>query len=581
MNIRRILSYIAVAVLAAIIWNTWVKEQPEKPASAAATSSTTATRASSGTSFAPSAFNPNQKPEKKSQKTTEKNLPPGVVSGVNGSTNLINVTTDVLQVGINPKGGILSSVKLTKYPVSIKEKNTPIAIISDQPQHYYVAQSGLTNTGKAGKSEVINYKSSQPSYTLSKDANQLAVSLSGKTANGLIVTKSYVFTKGSYAIKLNYTIKNSSGKTWNGNLYTQLMRKQPEKHGHLFYSRSYNGAAVSSPETPYEKITYKDMNKANIDRKNIGGWVAMQQHYFLSAWIPENQTNMNYFYSNVDKTGHGNIYTIGFVNQGLSINGGATAATNATLYVGPELAKNLKPLAPGLDRTIDFGWLWWVSTIIFWIMSLVHYVLGNWGWAIVFTTIIIKFILYPLTATSFRSMARMRELQPKMQRLKEQYGDDRQAMSRATMELYKKEKINPVGGCLPMLIQIPVFIGLYYVIIESVQLRQAPFIFWIHDLSVKDPYYVLPILMGLSMLLQQRLTPASPDPMQAKIMMFIPVVFTFFFINFPAGLTLYWLVNNCVQIGQQWYVNKTMDAHMAKKKAKKKKKSKFSNFLKK
>ena len=209
-------------------------------------------------------------------------------------------------------------------------------------------------------------------------------------------------------------------------------------------------------------------------------------------------------------------------------------------------------------------------------MSLVHAVLGNWGWAIVVTTIIIKFVLYPLSATSFRSMAKMRELQPKMQQLKEKFGDDRQAMSKATMELYRKEKINPLGGCLPMIIQIPIFIGLYYVIIESVQLRQAPFIFWIHDLSVKDPYYVLPILMGLSMLLQQRLAPSSPDPAQAKMMMFLPVVFTIFFINFPAGLTLYWLVNNCVQILQQWYVTRTFEQHKAKKvrKAKARKKNK-------
>jgi YidC/Oxa1 family membrane protein insertase len=306
----------------------------------------------------------------------------------------------------------------------------------------------------------------------------------------------------------------------------------------------------------------------------------MQQHYFLSAWIPIDQQLTNRFYSQVTNLDGGfKVYTIGFFGPQLTTAPGATGSAGSTLYVGPEIASTLKPIAPGLDRTIDYGWLWWISIILFWLMESIHKLVGNWGWSIVITTIIIKFVLYPLSATSFRSMAKMREMQPKLQQLKERFGDDRQALSRATMELYRKEKINPLGGCLPMLIQIPVFIGLYYVIIESVQLRQAPFILWIHDLSVKDPYYVLPILMGFSMVLQQRLTPSSPDPAQAKMMMIIPLVFTVFFLNFPAGLTLYWLVNNCVQILQQWYVTKTFEAHKEKKARKAKAKKKKKNSL--
>ncbi len=301
----------------------------------------------------------------------------------------------------------------------------------------------------------------------------------------------------------------------------------------------------------------------------------MQQQYFLSAWVP-NQNTVNHYYSHVtvpkDSTGKNDIYTLGYVTPALSLAPGQSGSSQSTLYVGPEIASNLQPLAKGLDLTIDYGWLWWLSKILFWIMKHINSVVHNWGWTIVLTTALIKIVFYWFSDKSYRSMAKMRQVQPRMQALKERFGDDKQALTKATMELYKKEKINPMGGCLPMLIQIPVFFALYYVLIEAVQLRQAPFIFWIHDLSVKDPFYILPILMGASMFLQQRLSPPPPDPTQAKIFMFLPLIFTVFFLSFPAGLVLYWLTNNVLSIAQQYYVMKTFDPKKEKQKRKKRKK---------
>lgn len=557
MNIRRLLSYAAVAILGGSLWTNWVNEHPPQK-TVEPTVSSEAPAAQNG-AFVPETFNPVTASDDKTQQATSTDAPRLPRS------KRVYVKTDTLDIAINLTGGNIVRAELPHYSVSIEDKR-PITILQDSASSPYYSQSGLTNVGE------VTYRAQQNRYEMAEGGDTLTVTLEGEADNGLKLIKTFTFTRGSYAVAMHYTIKNSGREKWNGSLYTQLVRALPDVKDHKFYARSYNGGSISSPEIPYQKVTYKAMNKANINKTAIGGWAAMQQHYFLSAWIPATQQQSNHFYSRSNN----DIYTLGFVSPQISVAAGQAVTTTATLYVGPEIARDLKKLAPNLERTIDYGWLFWISVVLFWLMEMVHWVVGNWGWSIVITTVIIKFILYPLSATSFRSMARMRELQPKMQQLKERHAGDRQAMSRATMELYRKEKINPLGGCLPMLIQIPIFIALYYVIIESVQLRQAPFIFWIHDLAIKDPYYVLPILMGLSMLVQQKLTPSSPDPAQAKMMMFIPVVFTVFFVNFPAGLTLYWLVNNCVQILQQYYVSKTFDSHKEKKarKAKNKKKNK-------
>ena len=464
---------------------------------------------------------------------------------------LIKVHTDVLDVALDSMGGNIVSAKLLQYPVELHQ-TTPVQLLSSDATDYYVTQSGLMSGGKDLTSQVL-CQSAQREYTLRPQQKNLVVKLSCNQG-GVILEKVFTFAPKSYAIAVDYSIINQSGKNWDGQLYAELKRKAPEKSGGFFKISTYSGAAISSADKPYEKIDFDEMLKTPLNREIQGGWLALEQRYFLSAWVPDNAKVHRYFSSaNVDQ-----IYGIGMMDN-VVLSAGDKTQFKTTLYIGPEIAKNLQAVAPNLDRTVDYGWLWFVSIALFWVMQQIFKVVGNWGWAIVLVTVLIKLAFYKLSETSFRSMAKMKDLAPKMQALKERYGDDKQKMSQATMEMYRKEKINPLGGCLPILIQIPVFIALYYVLIYAVELRHAPFIWWIHDLSAKDPYYILPILMGVSMFVQQKMTPASPDPMQAKMMMMLPVIFTVFFLSFPSGLVLYWLVNNCLTVLQQWHINRRLE----------------------
>jgi YidC/Oxa1 family membrane protein insertase len=568
MNARRLIVYLIVAMLGVFVWRAWQHDYPPVQSANPVTSqaeppATAGSSIENGSStYVPSAPTASTSPKRKHLPTTPKIT--------QDSGELVQVKTDVFEAKISLEGGNLVSVRLLKYPAKTKQIDNPVEILSNTPGDQYVAESGLTGTSDKGK---VTFSAAKKEYMLGSGDSELQVVLTGKTTSGLKIIKTYTFKRDRYAVNVGYAITNTASSEWSGSLYTQFLQHKRVSGSSGLYSRSYTGGAISSPETPYQKIKYKEMKAGNLSKTHVGGWVAFQQQYFLSAWIPGKQGTKNHFYTHVISTpNQDDVYVIGLITPQVRIQPGSTTNTSATIYVGPEIAKRLQGLAPGLDHTIDYGWLWPVSVLIFWLMNKIHSLLGNWGWAIIFTTIIIKMGFYWFSATSFRSMAKMREIQPKLKALKERYADDKPAFSKATMELYKKEKINPLGGCLPILVQIPVFIALYYVLIESVQLRQAPFIFWIQDLSAKDPYYVLPILMGLSMLVQQKLTPASPDPTQAKIMMILPVVFTVFFLNFPSGLVLYWLVNNCVQVLQQWYVMRTFEAHKQKKHAKRKKK---------
>jgi len=344
---------------------------------------------------------------------------------------------------------------------------------------------------------------------------------------------------------------------------TQLLRSSPkEDKSSIFHVGSFTGASYSVPgQTRFQKLAFDKMSKNNLDVKSEGGWVAMQQHYFLSAWVPTSDSKNRFYTRALDDD-----FTIGVVTKPIAVAQNGSEIVTSRLYIGPEDGDKLKAIAPGLDLTIDYGWLWFLSSFLFWVMKGIHSVVGNWGWTIVLVTVLIKLAFYRLSATSYKSMAAMRKLQPKLQALKERYGDDKAKISQGTMELYRQEKVNPLGGCLPILIQIPVFIALYWVLLESVQLRQAPFIFWIQDLAMSDPYHILPIIMGATMLIQQKLNPAPPDPMQAKIMMFLPLLFTALFWNFPAGLVLYWIVNNTLSILQQWYITRKYSDDKSKKK---------------
>lgn len=471
---------------------------------------------------------------------------------INRNLKPVDVKTDVLSLEISPDNGDIISAKLLDYAISLKDKS-PLSILEDQKGHAYIAQSGVLSQSIT---KPMIFSSEKSNYVLAKNQNQLNVVLTYQ-GNGLLVTKTYTLTKGSYDIAVKTEIKNTSSESINARTYNRLTRSEPEKKGGFFDVHSYatyTGAVLSSTENKYQKESFSDISKASTTVQTDNGWVAMVEHYFLSAWIPQG-TGSNLLYTQKNANGS---FSTGVVQPEVSLKSGQTMTQQANLYVGPALKDQLEAAAPNLSYTIDYGLLWFISVIIFWAMAHIYTIVGNWGLAIILVTLLIKLLFYPLSAKSFRSMAKMRLLQPKIKQLKERLGDDRQKMSQAMMELYRKEKVNPLGGCLPILIQIPVFIGLYWVLLESVQLRQAPFIFWIHDLSQKDPYYVLPILMGLSMLLQQKVNPSPPDPVQARVMMLMPVVFTVMFISFPSGLVLYWLTNNLLTVAQQLWVNHRM-----------------------
>ncbi|HEX7026855.1 MAG TPA: membrane protein insertase YidC, partial [Gammaproteobacteria bacterium] len=374
--------------------------------------------------------------------------------------------------------------------------------------------------------------------------------------------------RDSYAIEVVHRVENGSEQVWRGSQYRQLQRNHLEEGGNRFLV-TYTGAVVYSPAKKYQKIDLesiaevhrcdlaKNKNKKDPECGIDSGWVAMIEHYFLSAWIPPETATANTYYTHYESaagTTGSERYTIGITSSPQSVSPGQSLTFSSLLYVGPKEQQRLEKIAPGLKLTVDYGYLTVIAQPLFWLLDKIHSLVGNWGWAIVLVTLLIKLLFYKLAETSYRSMAKMRQVQPKMMAIRERYADDRQRQSQAMMELYKKEKINPLGGCLPMLIQIPVFIALYWVLLESVELRQAPFILWIQDLSVKDPYFVLPVIMGVSMYFQQKLNPAPLDPVQAKVFAVLPFVFTVFFAFFPAGLVLYWVVNNVLTIAQQWFI---------------------------
>lgn len=548
MDIRRVILYSALALVLYSLWTAWQRDypvqQPEKQPQ-------TADRLEHDRVFPAM---PKKDSSHRSAAESQQTLTASTDSAEVKDSQLISVKTDVLKFAIDTAHGDVVLAKLLQYPVSVDQKDTPFTLLNDDKDQRYVANSSLFVTkGQTVKPLDFNFKADKQHYELAPEQEQLTVTLTGETANGLNVKKQFVVTRGSYLIEMRYEIRNSTDKPWVGYLNTQLLRSTPpEDKSSMFHIGSFTGASYSNPgQHRYQKVSFKEMQKANLDVQAKGGWVAMQQHYFLSAWVPPADSSQRFYTRAID----GN-YTIGAVSQPIRVEPNEKESVGAKLYTGPEIASVLKSIAPGLDLTIDYGWLWFLSSLLFSVMKAIHSVVGNWGWSIVLVTMLIKLAFYRLSATSYKSMAAMRKLQPRLQELRERFGDDKAKMSQATMELYRKEKVNPLGGCLPIVIQIPVFIALYWVLLESVELRQAPFILWINDLAAADPYHVLPIIMGGTMLIQQKLNPAPPDPTQAKIMMFLPILFTGLFWNFPAGLVLYWIVNNTLSILQQWYITR-------------------------
>ncbi len=492
----------------------------------------------------------------------------------NGTTNgqrIIRVKTDTLIVDIDRRGGDIVSVKLRQHLQTIDAKD-PFVLLERNTQRTYIAQSGLIGpNGTDSRSGRAVFTSAYSSYTMNNEP-ALNVDLVYHGSTGIVLTKRFHFRANDHLIDVSYIIDNHSSEQWQATFYSQINRDSSEDPGANdigFGVRSYLGAATTNEESPYEKISFDDIEETPYRHQQTGGWVAMLQHYFVSAWIPSDKQQHSYF----TKKSKSGLNIIGFTSAPTVVEPGESASVGAHFYAGPKNQYRLKEIAPHLDLTVDYGWLWWISQPLYTLLYFfatgdfhafdkvfsVGFGVGNWGVAIILLTVVIKLAFFRLSAASYRSMANMRRVQPKMLAIRERHGDDKQAQSKAMMELYQKEKINPLGGCLPILIQMPVFIALYWALIESVELRHAPFFLWINDLSVMDPWFVLPVIMGATMWMQQRLNPAPPDPMQAKVMQWMPIVFTFFFLWFPAGLVVYWISNNVLSIAQQWVITRQIE----------------------
>jgi len=483
----------------------------------------------------------------------------------NVSNQYVHVVTDVFDITIDRVSGNLVSSSLLQYDRELNS-DEPLKLLSSTQNRIYVLESGLIGRDGPDNSRNGNapiYSSAQANYQMMDSENRLAVDLNYTTDSDVNIIKRFTFNRDDYQIDIRYLIDNQSNSEWQANFTGKIVRDQAgdQTSQNSMGIKAFLGLVISTPEDPYEKYDFDDLKDEPINQSVTNGWMAFLQHYFLTAWIPEPDQQ-----SQFQTTRRGALTVMGFVYPATNVPAGETVEVGASAYVGPKIIDRLEAVAPNLDRTVDFGWLFFISLPLFVVLNWFHGIIGNWGVSIILLTVLVKGLFFHLSATSYRSMARMRAVAPKLARMKELHGDDRQRMSTEMMALYKREKINPLGGCLPILVQMPVFISLYWVLFESVQLRHAPFALWIHDLSVMDPYFILPIIMGASMMLQMHLNPTPPDPMQAKIMKLMPVVFTIFFLWFPAGLVLYWVVNNILSISQQWYITRKIEAQMAEKK---------------
>jgi len=544
MDSQRTILVFALLLILMFIWQAWEREhQPPAPAP----------RATVAPEPKPGSPQPAVTP---SAGATLAQTPSGTTLA---SGQRIRVTTDVFDAVIDTQGADLRVLRLLKFSIAVDKPNTPLTLLIDHGPDFYVVQSGLLGLAGTLPNHTTRYESRVTRYALKDGEQELRVPLHWTGPDGVRYTKTYIFRRNAYLVDVVYDVTNRSAREWRGYFYGRFVRDHIDHRGWLSLP-TFTGGAIYTPEDKYQKIPFDKMAEKPLKREVKGGWVAVLQHYFVGAWLPP-PTMREEFFSDVPQP---NRYAIGFKNlDPWVIAPGASSQRVEQLYLGPKAHDRLAKLPPGMDLTVDYGWLTVIAAPLFWLLAKIHLVVGNWGWAIIVLTVMIKLVFYPLSAASYKSMAHMKKVQPRMEALKERFGDDRQKLNQALMELYKTEKINPLGGCLPILIQIPVFIALYWVLLESVVLRQAPFMFWIRDLAAPDPYFILPVVMGASMWLQMRLNPTPMDPMQKKIFTFMPIMFTGMFLFFPAGLVLYWVVNNLLSIAQQWQINRTIGAKMS------------------
>lgn len=471
----------------------------------------------------------------------------------------VHVRTDVLDVTIDTKGGDIVRVALPTFYRELDNPDQPFVLLDQSSAHTYIARSGLIGEDGTDSSQSRPlYSASKNNYVLQEGQESLTVDLNYRQSEtGALITKRFTFKPNSHLIDISYIVNNQGNQPWQATVYGQIKRDSfnPVKTAGLGM-KPFLGAATSTLEDNYYKLDFDDLADERFKHQRQGGWVAMVQHYFLSAWIPAASDTNTY---ELFKLKNEDMYFLQFLSEPFSVSPGETAEKSVGFYAGPKDIDKLQEIAPFLYLTVDYSFLWWIAKPLFHALDAIHSVVGNWGVAIILLTFCIKLLFFYPSAVSYRSMAKMRKIQPKMAELKERYGDDRQKFSAEMMKMYRQEKVNPLSGCLPILIQMPVFLALYWVLMESVELRHAPFFLWIQDLSVRDPYYVLPLIMGATMWIQQKLNPTPPDPMQAKVMQMMPVFFTFLFLFFPAGLVLYWVVNNTLSITQQYVITKQIE----------------------
>ena len=549
MENQRMFLFVALALVLLLIWTTWQRDYG--PAVAPVAEQTQSDQAQQP---APEPSRADDDAQAAAPAANERTTPDASTIDRDAvMADVIEVQTDVLDVVIPLSGGNIREARLRQHTRSVDD-NTPFTLLGNR-NPLFIAQSGLVGDGVDAPDHTAQWQAEQARYVLDPNATDIVVPLRWRSDEGVTVTRRYHFSRDSYQVRVTHEVSNQSDQPWRAYQYNQL-RRTPDSEGPGFLgAASYTGGVLYSQADKYQKVRFKNMDDEDISRDITNGWLAMIQHYFLAAWVPPRDQAMRY-YSRVDN----NQYVLGHSSPWQAVAADSSATFENQLFVGPKEQSRLDTVAEGLELTVDYGWLTIISKPLFIALDWIHDVVGNWGWSIILLTLGIKLVFYKLSETSYRSMARMRKLQPEMQKLRERHGDDKQTMNQELMQLYKKQKVNPLGGCLPILIQIPVFIALYWVLLESVELRQAPWVLWIQDLSVRDPFYVLPLLMGFTMFLQQKLNPAPMDPIQQKIMMGLPFVFTVFFMFFPAGLVLYWVTNNSLSILQQWVITRRIEA---------------------
>jgi YidC/Oxa1 family membrane protein insertase len=562
MDTQRLIALVVFSFSALLLWDAWQKHNaPKAPAAVSAPAAAGVPQASAPLKTPAEA--PAVPPAATSAATPPAPPAPGMAAAAGDP---IIVETDLFRAELSTLGGDIRRFTM-KQVFSALDRTKPLTLLEPNPQHFFVAQSGLLGEGLP--THLTPYEVESREYRLGT-AESLQVRLRARGAAGAEVVKTYTFRKGSYQVELAYEVRNTSDRALAPTAYFQFMRDAHPPSEEAAQTNAFAGVAtftgpvVFTQAGKFEKVDFADIDKgkqAHVKRAS-DGWIAMIQHYFVSAWLPPAGVEREFYTNKVAD----NRYTAGVKVPVGEVAPGSAATLKVTTYIGPQETEKLEKIAPGLELVVDYGWLTIIAAPLFWLLKWIHTVVGNWGWAIIVLTVLIKLVFYPLNAKAGRSMAQMKVLAPKMEKLKQMYGDDRQKLNQAMMELYRTEKINPLGGCLPILVQIPVFIALYWVLLASIELRHAPWLGWIQDLSAPDPYFILPVIYAISMFVQTKLNPQPADPMQARIMLIMPIVFSVFFLFFPSGLVLYWVVQNLLSIVQQWHINRTLEAE-AKAKA--------------